>query len=58
MMRQQLVRSLRRSRGLAPFNAAQQHQHFSTTGRRAADVELTVDGQKVSVPGAYHHGPI
>ena len=52
MMRQQLLRPLRRSQKLARLNATQHHQNFSTSGRRMADVELTVDGQKVTVPGA------
>ena len=29
---------------------------FATTARRQADVELTVDGKKVSVPGMESHG--
>lgn len=54
-MRQQLFRSLRRSQAATRANAThrqQQQQHaFSTSARRQADVELTVDGKKVSVPG-------
>ena len=55
MMRQQLWRSLRRSQHLARANAIkQQHSQraaFSASGRRRAEVELTVDGQKVSIEG-------
>jgi hypothetical protein len=52
MMRQQLVRSLRRSQRLpAVSNAANNARAFSTTGQRNAEVELTIDGKKVSIEG-------
>ena len=49
-MRRQVLRSTRR---LAQANATQQHQTaaFSTSGRRHAEVELTVDGKTVSIEG-------
>ncbi|KAK5118577.1 NADH dehydrogenase (ubiquinone) 78K chain precursor, 5-prime end [Meristemomyces frigidus] len=46
MMRQQMLRSFRRSQRLAKLNAA---PCFSTSARRPAEVELTVDGKKVSI---------
>ncbi|KAK3056009.1 ndufs1 NADH-ubiquinone oxidoreductase subunit [Extremus antarcticus] len=48
MMRRQLLRSTRR---LAQARPAKQQQSnaFSTTTRRAAEVELTVDGMKVKI---------
>ena len=52
-MRQQLLRSLRRSQAIARANAAQQQHAFSTSARRQAEVELTVDGKKVSIEGGY-----
>jgi NADH dehydrogenase (ubiquinone) Fe-S protein 1 len=52
MMRQQLIRSLRRSQRLSGVsNAANNARVFSTTGQRNAEVELTVDGKKVSIEG-------
>jgi len=48
MMRQQLVRSFRRSQRLAKLDAA---RSFSSSVRRPAEVELTVDGKKVSIEG-------
>jgi hypothetical protein len=52
MMRQQLVRSLRRSQRLpAVTNVANNARAFSTTGQRNAEVELTIDGKKVSIEG-------
>ncbi len=50
MMRRQLLRSTRR---LAQARPAKQQQSnaFSTTTRRAAEVELTVDGMKVKIEG-------
>ena len=55
MQRQLLWRSLRRSQQVARLNALQaqqqQTQNFSSSARQQADVELTVDGQKVTVPG-------
>ncbi|KAF2723192.1 NADH-quinone oxidoreductase [Polychaeton citri CBS 116435] len=49
MMRQQLARSLRRANGLnTAFNARVQ-RGFASSARRQAEVELTVDGKKVSV---------
>ena len=56
MMRRQVLSSLRRSQQLARLNAVQQQQQtsaFSTTRRRNAEVELTVDGKKVSIEGAF-----
>jgi NADH dehydrogenase (ubiquinone) Fe-S protein 1 len=51
-MRQQLIRSLRRSQRLPGVsNAANNARAFSTTGQRNAEVELTVDGKKVSIEG-------
>ena len=47
MMRQQMWRSLQRSQRLAR-NAT---RDFSGSSRRAAEVELTVDGKKVSIEG-------
>ena len=49
-MRQQLWRSLRRSQRLAKLDAA---RGFSSSVRRPAEVELTVDGKKVSIEGGY-----
>lgn len=50
-MRQQLLRSLRRAqRPAAQTNAV---RNLSSTARLAADVELTIDGKKVSIEGAY-----
>jgi len=48
-MRQQLWRSLQRSQRLVKLNAA---RGFSSSVRRPAEVELTVDGKKVSIEGA------
>jgi NADH dehydrogenase (ubiquinone) Fe-S protein 1 len=55
MMRKHLLRSLRRSQALARANVAQQQQQhaFSTGARRQAEVELTVDGKKVSIEGMH-----
>lgn len=49
MMRQQLWRSAQRPQALARLNAAR--NAFSTTIPRPAEVELTVDGKKVSIEG-------
>ncbi|KAF1827562.1 NADH-quinone oxidoreductase [Dissoconium aciculare CBS 342.82] len=49
MMRQQLIRSLRRSQRLPGVNATNSARAFSTTGQRNAEVELTIDGKKVSI---------
>jgi NADH dehydrogenase (ubiquinone) Fe-S protein 1 len=52
-MRRQLLRSTRR---LAQANAVKQQQQraaFSTSRRRQAEVELTVDGKKVSIEGMH-----
>nr|POF11474.1 nadh-ubiquinone oxidoreductase 78 kda subunit, mitochondrial [Quercus suber] len=46
MMRPQILRSLRPSQHAARLNAA---RSFSQTTRRSAEVELTVDGKKVSI---------
>ena len=56
MMRQQLLRSLRRSQVAARANAVQQQQQhaFSTSASRQAEVELTVDGKKVSIEGMHY----
>ena len=55
MMRRQVLSSLRRSQNLARLNGVQQQQAsaFSTTRRRDAEVELTVDGKKVSIEGMH-----
>jgi NADH dehydrogenase (ubiquinone) Fe-S protein 1 len=45
MMQRQLLRSLRRSQAVARANA----RTFASTARRPAEVELTVDGKKVSI---------
>lgn len=48
-MRQQLLRTLRRSqRPAAQANAV---RNLSSSARRAAEVELTIDGKKVSIEG-------
>lgn len=55
MMRRQVLSALRRPQQLARLNAVQ-HQPtsaFSTTRRRDAEVELTVDGKKVSIEGTH-----
>lgn len=52
MMRQQLIRSLRQSQRLPGVSAVNAARTFATTGQRQAEVELTIDGKKVSVPGA------
>lgn len=49
MMRQQMLRSLRRTQRLAQHSNAA--RNFSSTTNRKAEVELTVDGQKVSIEG-------
>ncbi|KAF1353193.1 hypothetical protein BDV97DRAFT_290659 [Delphinella strobiligena] len=46
MMRQQLIKGLRQSQKLSSVNAA---RPFSSTHYRPAEVELTIDGQKVSI---------
>ncbi|KAI7194841.1 hypothetical protein D0869_00905 [Hortaea werneckii] len=46
MMRQQVLRSLRRTQPLARANAA---RGFASSVRRPAEVELTIDDKKVSV---------
>lgn len=48
-MRQQLLRTLRRSQ--RPASQANAIRNLSSTARRAADVELTIDGKKVSIEG-------
>lgn len=48
MMRQQVLRSLRRTQPLARANAA---RGFASSVRRPAEVELTIDDKKVSVEG-------
>ena len=50
MMRKQLLRSISRSPAVVS-NGSPVARTFATTARRQADVELTVDGKKVSVPG-------
>ena len=54
MMRHQLLRSLRRSPTLSTANATQSARAFATTSPRKAEVELTVDGKKVSIEGNLH----
>lgn len=49
MMRQQLLRSFARPLGRPATNAAA--RSFSSSLRRRAEVELTVDGKKVSIEG-------
>ena len=49
MMRQQFLRTARRSQRLAYQTHAA--RTFSSSVRRAAEVELTVDGKKVSIEG-------
>lgn len=49
-MRQQLLRSFQRSQRLASPNAA---RSFASSVRRPAEVELTVDGKKVSIEGGW-----
>ncbi|KAG9813841.1 hypothetical protein KCU98_g20286, partial [Aureobasidium melanogenum] len=46
MMRQQLLRSLPRSQRLASVNAT---RAFTSSAPRPAEVELTIDGKKVSI---------
>ncbi|KAF1814617.1 NADH-quinone oxidoreductase [Eremomyces bilateralis CBS 781.70] len=46
MLRPQVLRSLKRSQGLLNANAA---RTFSGTSSRPAEVELTIDGKKVSI---------
>lgn len=48
-MRQQLLRTLRRSQ--RPAVQANAIRNLSSTARRAAEVELTIDGKKVSIEG-------
>lgn len=48
-MRQQLLRSLRRAQ--RPASQTNAVRNLSSTARLAADVELTIDGKKVSVEG-------
>ncbi|KAF2216634.1 hypothetical protein CERZMDRAFT_33836 [Cercospora zeae-maydis SCOH1-5] len=49
-MRSHLLRSIPRSPALATRNGSRAARTFATTSQRRADVELTVDGKKVSVP--------
>ncbi|KXT15849.1 hypothetical protein AC579_10395 [Pseudocercospora musae] len=49
MMRKQLLRSISRSPAVVSHGSPVART-FATTARRQADVELTVDGKKVSVP--------
>ena len=48
-MRQQLLRTLRRSQ--RPASQANAIRNLSSSARRAAEVELTIDGKKVSIEG-------
>lgn len=48
-MRQQLLRSLRRAQ--RPASQANAVRNLSSSARRAAEVELTIDGKKVSIEG-------
>lgn len=50
-MRQNLLRSLARTPATAKANASHTARTFATSARRQAEVELTVDGKKVSVEG-------
>lgn len=58
MMRKQLLRSISRSPAVVSTNGSPAARTFATTARRQADVELTVDGKKVSVPGMEFYGGI
>ncbi|EME47153.1 hypothetical protein DOTSEDRAFT_69195 [Dothistroma septosporum NZE10] len=49
MARQALLRSLARSPVTATVNATRTARTFATSARRHAEVELTVDGKKVSI---------
>ncbi|KAK4631917.1 NADH-ubiquinone oxidoreductase [Fulvia fulva] len=49
MARQALLRSLARSPATATLNATRTARTFATSTRRHAEVELTVDGKKVSI---------
>ncbi|KAK4505297.1 hypothetical protein PRZ48_003260 [Zasmidium cellare] len=49
MMRQNLLRTLARTPATAKANASNTARTFATSARRQAEVELTVDGKKVSV---------
>ena len=51
MARQALLRSLARSPATATLNATRTARTFATSARRQAEVELTVDGKKVSIEG-------
>lgn len=51
MARQALLRSLARSPATATLNATRTARTFATSARRHAEVELTVDGKKVSIEG-------
>jgi hypothetical protein len=50
-MRQQLLRTLRRSQ--RPASQANAVRNLSSSARRAAEVELTIDGKKVSIEGMH-----
>jgi len=50
-MRQQLLRSLRRAQ--RPASQANVVRNLSSSARLAAEVELTIDGKKVSVEGMH-----
>lgn len=52
MMRQQLLRSLRRSQ--RPASQANVVRNLSSSARLAAEVELTIDGKKVSIEGMHY----
>jgi hypothetical protein len=52
MMRQQLLRSLKRAQ--RPASQANVVRNLSSSARLAAEVELTIDGKKVSVEGMHH----
>ena len=51
-MRQQLLRSLKRAQ--RPASQANVVRNLSSSARLAAEVELTIDGKKVSVEGMHH----
>lgn len=52
-MRSHLLRSIPRAPALAARSGSRAARTFATTSSRHADVELTIDGKKVSVPRMY-----
>jgi NADH dehydrogenase (ubiquinone) Fe-S protein 1 len=58
-MRSHLLRSIPRAPALRACNGCRRPARtFATTSIRQADVELTVDGKKVSVPRMYQTGRV